>query len=234
MCDNVLMITILHGDHIVKISEEISKKIQEAKTKGVEVLRLPGKSLTIADLETALGTSALFAVQKLVVIDGLFSLPRSKKKDQLIQWIREHEKQEIELCLLEKKTLTASQQKLLPKAVSKIFKYPSVLFAWLESLGAVSSSQSLKLFQEVIEREDVEFAFVMLVRHVRILLSFVSDNYFEGPPFLRSKVASQARHFSKERLLSLHKDLLDLDEKQKTSLLVMPLSANLDLILSEL
>ncbi len=225
------MITVLHGGHEVKIAQEIFRIIQDFHVRGVEVIRLGAKKLTLGDLETSVGTQTLFSTQKLVVIDGLFSLPKSKKKDELLHWLRDHDREDMTIYLLEKKALGVTAQKIFPKANFKLFKYPAVLFAWLESIGAIPASKSLELFHEVLKREEVELCFVMLVRQVRLLLGFIADGTYDGPPFFRTKLSSQARHFTQEHLLSLHSELLDLDEKVKTSSLSMPLAANLDLIL---
>ncbi len=227
-----MMITILHGDHEIKISEEVFKLIQTAQSNNVEVVRLNAKKITTGDLETALGMDALFASKKAVFIDGLFSLPRSKFKDSLIAWIKEHDSLETDLYLIEKKALTATQLKSLPTAKQQVFKYPALLFSWLENIGVVPSANSMETLHKILEREEEQFVFIMLIRQVRTLIAFVFDGVYEGPPFLRAKVASQARHFSKEKLLAFHSQLLDLDEKQKSSQLTMSLTANLDLILA--
>lgn len=206
--------------------------IQSAQTQGFEVVRLSAKRITLGDLESAIGMDALFATKKAVIIDGLFSLPRGKFKDSLVAWIKEHDSPEVELILTEKKALTATQIKSLPQAKAQLFKYPAVMFHWLEGIGVLPPAKSIVLLHQVLEREEEQFAFIMLIRQVRTLLAYVCDGVYEGSPFGRGKVASQARHFTKARLLVLHSQLLELDIKQKSSQLTMPLAANLDLILA--
>lgn len=226
------MITILHGDHEVKISDEVSKVIQLAQQNGASVVRLQAKKMTLNDLETALGMNALFATKKIVIIDNLFSLPKSKTRDTFISQIAAHDAAEVDLFLIEKKALTATQLKYFTQAKQQLFKYPALLFTWLESIGVVSPAQSITMFHQILEREEEQFIFIMLARQIRMLLAFVCDGSYDGPPFLRGKLASQARHFTKEKLLSLHSALLALDENQKASQLSMTPAANLDLILS--
>ena len=228
------MIVILHGDNEALIHTEFVKYLDQARKDGKDIVRLDAKKVEISNLETAAGTDALFSLGKLVCIDGLFSLPKSKRKDGLIAWIREHDGADITFLLIEKKALTVPQLKSFPDAKATIFKYPAVLFQWLETIGTTSPARSLALFHAVLEREEAEVCFVMLIRQIRTLLAFVADGSYDGAPFLRQKIASQARHFSKDKLLALHGKLIELDEAQKKSRNVLSLSACLDLILVEL
>ena len=228
------MITILHGDNEPQTHGVVVEQIASARQKGVDVVRLDAKKIEIGILETAIGTDALFAAEKLVIIDNLFSLPKSKRKDTLLEWIRTHDASELHILLVEKKTLTATQLKSLPQAAVIIHKHPAILFQWLEAVGTQSPIKELEMLHAVLEREDAELVFIMLIRQIRTLLSFVCDSVFDGPPFLRGKVASQARHFTKTKLLMLHARLLELDEGQKTSKNTMSLAHNLDLLVVEL
>lgn len=228
------MITILHGDNEPQVHAHVVEYMQAARKKNADVVRLDAKKIEITNLEIAIGTDALFAIEKTVVIDGLFSLPKSKRKDTLIEWLREHDTSEVFVILAEKKTLTATQLKSFPHAAAVVFKHPAILFQWLETFGTQPVAPSLEMLHKVLEREDAELAFIMLIRQVRILLSFVSDGVFDGPPFLRGKVASQARYFTKAKLLALHARLLELDEGQKTSKNTLTLAQNLDLLVAQL
>src|SRR5260221_12151798 len=185
------MISILHGDNEPHMHAELVKRITFAREKNVDVIRLDAKKIEITHLETAIGTDALFSTEKLINIDGIFSIPKSKRKDALIKWLQDHDAPEISIVLTEKKILTATQLKAFPLAKATVFKYPAILFQWLETVGTLPPTQSLEIFHQVMEREDSELAFIMLIRQVRTLLSFVADGVYDGPPFLRGKIASQ-------------------------------------------
>lgn len=228
------MITILHGDNDSALHLDLFARLKAAKEKGIDVIRLDGKKIEVSSLETAIGTDALFAIAKLVVIDGLLSLPKGQHKNGLIDWITTHDAVDVNLILIEKKVLTAAQLKAFPKAKAVIFKLPAVLFQWLETFGTLPPDQALELFHQVLAREDVQLAFIMLIRQVRTLLAFAADGSYDGPPFLRGKVASQARFFSKEKLLALHSRLLIIDSEQKTGKDSLSLVQNLDLLLVSL
>src|SRR5258708_19571287 len=169
------MITILHGDNEPQMHAELVKQMTTAREKSVDVIRLDAKKIEISNLETAIGTDALFSSEKLIVIDGLFSLPRSKRKDALTLCLQDRDAPEITLILTEKKTLTATQLKSFPSAKVTVFKYPAILFQWLETIGTIPPARALEVFHHVLYREDSDLAFIMLFRQVPTLLSFVSN-----------------------------------------------------------
>jgi DNA polymerase III delta subunit len=233
------MLTILHGDDEVKVHGALVREIETAKERHVQIVRLSGKGLSISDLENALGTQELFASEKLVIIDGLFSLPKSKNKDELIAWIGNQESKNknqggTQAILVEGKVLTASQLKSFPTAKVSVFKLPMMLFQFVESIGLSKPEQAITQFHAVIETQDAEFVFVMIVRQVRMLIGFVADHAYDGPPFGRQKIERQARAFTLEKLLRLHAQLSDIDFRQKTSRNALTLVQEIDLWLANI
>lgn len=227
------MTTILHGDDDVKIHAELSHHLDLAKQKNIPVVRLTAKGLAFSDLETALGTDELFATEKTVVIDGLHSLPKSKLKEELIDLIRSMQT-DIEVILLENKILTPTQLKKFPQARVSLSKIPAQLFAWLDSLGLQPATKLITVFHDIIKNQEPELVFAMIIRQTRILLSYVSDGVYSGPPFGKTKIMRQARSFSITKLILLHEKLLDIDLGQKTSRSVLTLTQEIDLWLTEL
>lgn len=229
------MLTILHGDDEVKVHDALVREIEVAKDRQVQVVRLSGKGLSISDLENALGTQELFASEKLVVIDGIFSLPKSKNKDELLQWIGNRpQASEISVILVEGKIVTPTQLKNFPNAKVLVFKIPMILFQFTESIGTINSMPAISRFHEVIVTQDPEFVFVMIIRQIRTLIGFVADHTYEGPPFGRQKVERQARAFTLEKLLRLHAQLGDIDFRQKTSRNSLTMIQEIDLWLASI
>ncbi len=101
-------------------------------------------------------------------------------------------------------------------------------------LGLVSTDKLISQFHTILESQDAEFVFAMIIRQVRQMLLFLSDGSFSGPPFARGKLEKQAKRFSVERLLTLHTRLLEIDRRQKTSRSALTLPQEIDLFLSEL
>ena len=96
------MITIIHGENHSVSRKKLTDLISQAKSKQSEIQTLDAKNLDLASLETAVATNYLFTEEKVLLIENLHSLPRSKKKDKFIELIA---KAEINIILWEKKAI---------------------------------------------------------------------------------------------------------------------------------
>jgi hypothetical protein len=160
-------------------------------------------------------------------------LPKSKFKDEVIDWISARKSPETTVVLVENKALTATQLKKFPDAKVMLFKLPALLFSFVDALGTERPAKLITMFHQILNSQDAEFVFVMIVRQVRMLIAFVADGAYEGPPFGRQKIQAQARAFTLERLLTLHQRLLEVDIRQKTSRNSLSLTQEIDLLLTE-
>ncbi len=230
------MFSILHGDDEVKVHNELLRQIDVAKKSGVQIVRLQAKKLSIADIDTALATQELFATEKLVIIDSLHGLPKSKFKDTLIDYIASTIQKIdplISVVFVENKILTATQLKKFPTANAQIFKLPVLLFTCMDSLGLKKPSELISLFHKVVETQEPELVFAMLCRQIRMLLLYASDGIYEGAPFGRSKIERQSQAFTLDVLRQHHQKLLLIDHGQKTSRSSLSLTQEIDLFLSQ-
>ena len=226
------MITLIHGDNEAEIARKTAEMVAKAKERNIEIIRLDGKRIEIADLERAIGTDTSFASEKLVCINGFLSRRISKDNKALQEWVVSNTKDPTDLLLVEYRKLTATQLKPFSSAKLITCLFPKTIFLFLEELGVAPLGKQLERLRLILENEDAEVVFSLLVRQLRLLLQFKSDGRIDAPPFVQSKVASQAGNFTMEKLLALHSQLMDLDEKQKTSSGAMPLAHELDLFLA--
>ena len=225
------MITIIHGDNHIQSRERLSQILSSAKGRDTEIVRLVGAQLSESVLEEVFGSSNLFGSSRLIVIEELHSLPKSKKKDQLIDQVARAEQEDI--VLWEKKLLTKTQLKKFPDAKVDEFKTSSVLFKWLDQIGAKDKKKILQLFHQALETEEEYFCFIMLIRQIRLLIH-TKEGTASGAPFMQAKLAKQAQSLSLEQLLSIHAKLLEIDYQQKRSLSPLSLTQQLDLLLLEM
>jgi DNA polymerase III delta subunit len=229
------MITILHGEHHVQSRTALQKLLDDAHAKNMQVTRVDGKSLDPAKVEQMFSSQSLFGEEKFLVIDELHSLPKSKKKEELIStFTKLAANSEMPLLLWEKKQLTATELKAFPGANIKAFPLTKTMFRWLDSLtgqeSPVSKKNMLSLLQQTLESDGDFFCFAMLSRQVRLLLEAK-----EGmKPDINPKLTSQARNFSFQQLFSLHKQMVLIDEQQKTSTSALPFPRQLELLLISL
>ncbi|MBP9699956.1 hypothetical protein KBD71_01605 [Candidatus Woesebacteria bacterium] len=228
------MMVIIHGEDEVKIHQYLASVLDSYRAKNISISRTDAKGLSISDLETLVGTDELFASQKVVVIDRIHALPKSKQKDLLLSWLAEFKSPTTDVVLVEHKILTPTQLKKFGSADVQLFKLPSALFSFLETIGTQPAHKSVTLFHQVLENQEAEQVFVMMIRQFRQLLQYRSDRVYLGPPFGRAKIQKQSEKFETERLLSLYNRLLHIDLGQKTSTSVLSLTQEIDLFLLEL
>lgn len=224
------MITVLHGENLVQSREKLNQLIQLHRAKNFTITPIDGKKVNLAELEEKLKSQSLFGEQKLVVIESLHSLPRSKKKNQLIELITSSE---AEIILWEKRELTATMIKKFPSAKCHHFKTSSSLFTWLDSLTGTKNnlSRQLQLLRKAIEQDGEQMCFVMLARQIKMLIAVKDNGQVKGHPFVVNKVKQQAKDFTLRQLLTIHQQLVKIDYRQKTSTNLISLEAELDLLL---
>lgn len=224
--------TILHGENTVQSREKLVTLIREARAIGNDVVTLTAAKLTPPQLEVALQKTSLFGTTQLVVIEELHSLPKSARKTQLIEIVSQAN---VDVILWEKRELTKTMLKAFPRAKVEFFRLTNSLFSWLDSLSpATDKSRQLQLLQKALAADGEHMCFVMLMRQVRLLIQVKDGGRPAGPPFMISKLAKQARDFTLDQLLALHKQIFQLDQAAKTSGSFFTLGQELDLLVVNL
>ena len=226
------MIQILHGENIVASRQRLVEMIEAAKSSRTLIVHLDAKQLTLPEIENALQSQSLFDEKKMVVIEELHSLPKSKKKDELITFVGG---QAADVILWEKRALTVPMIKKFPGARVQEFKLTNVLFQWLDALSGKKSEahmqRTLQLFQKAVVSDGDFMCFTMLIRQIRLLLQIKSGASLTLAPFMLTKLRSQSQTFSLEQLLTIHHRLLEIDIAQKTSTSRLGLVRDLELLL---
>lgn len=224
------MITILHGEHTAASRQKLVELIEQHKKQAVLVERLEAKRLDGATLEMTLAAQDLFGAGRVVVIEGLHSLPRSTKKNELLDQVAAST---IPVILWEQRDLTPTMIKQFPGAQVQHFKLTKSTFAWLDSLSGDGShrEQAVKIFHQALAEEDAQFLFIMLARQIRLLIQAKDGGAIKGPPFMISKLKKQVSSFTIEKLLVIHSKLLAIDLGLKTSSNALTLTQDLDLLL---
>lgn len=230
---------ILHGENNIQSRNRLFEYITSAKESSKHVHHLDARTLDMVTLEQAVGSESLFGEQKLLVIEELHSLPKSKKKDELIEFINQStshsDSNGIEVILWEKRDLTPTMLKKFTFAKSEQFKLSSALFVWLDNLSGIKDSSQLKkmldLFHKAWQSDGDFMCFSMLTRQLRLLIQAKEGNFSSLAPFMIGKLKKQSTSFSIEQLLATHHKLLLIDTAQKTSQSKLPLAQELELLL---
>ncbi len=222
------ILTILHGEHIVASRTALAKLTDAARARGVAITRLHAKSLNEPELETVLGSTDLFGEEKLIIIEELHSLPRSKRKNNLTNQIAAST---LPVVLWEKRNLTPTMLKVFPNAAVQQFKASSSLFAWLQAIGTdVPVAKKIDLLHQSIASDSDQLCFILLCRHVRQLIQIKDAGTMNGHPFAVAQLKKQATRFDMSKLRKLHTLLLHIDWTHKTGKATLSLAQELDLV----
>lgn len=223
---------VLHGDNLKDSRSRLGILIQDAKKKDWEVVYIDWKKTDKVGLETAVQAQTLIAVGYLIVVENFFN--NNKKALDTIEGLLIYKG--AQLIFWEGRILTPATVKSLQENFKvEEFKTPVVVFNFLKSITPGNNKLALRLFHQALEKDEVEFLFIMLARHVRQLIWMKEDpQTLLLPPWLKSSLESQAGKFSENGLRALHHTLLDVDRKNKKSQLAENLEATLDLLVASI
>ncbi len=218
---------ILHGEHELASRQKLIELTTAARQAGRQVKWLDGKKLTLADLELATGSDSLFGTPITLVIEQVFAGPKSKRKDELVNWLKNQAQpagaareldNATDIILWETKTLTATQLKPFATTNIQQFKLANAVFSWLDSVSPqpATKAKQLQMVTAAVTAESADFCVIMLQRQVRLLIQAKENQLPTMAPFMAQKLVSQARNFTLDQLLQLHKRLFLMDQRQKT------------------
>jgi antitoxin component HigA of HigAB toxin-antitoxin module len=225
-----MMLIILHGENIVDSRNKLVELINDAKNKNKSIERLDAKKINPGILESKLVKQDLFGTEITIIIEELHSLPRSKQKKLLVELIA---KSEVSVILWEKRKLTATMLKKFPQAKTIEFKRSNSVFNWLDSLSGnkKNKKQQISTLHQALKDEDSYLCLIMLARQTRMLIQVKENGTIAGSPWMVQKIKKQSQLFSLQQLLSIHRQLLNIDLHQKTSTNALNLDQELDLLL---
>ncbi|MCC6710966.1 MAG: hypothetical protein IT416_01285 [Candidatus Pacebacteria bacterium] len=223
------MIIILHGENTIKSRDRLTQLVTDLKVKNQEIIRLEAKKLDLPQLDEMLLKNNLFGNQEVLIIEELHSLPKSKKKDELINKIANNNQKDI--ILWEKRDLTITMLKKFSQAKMEQFKLTNALFSWLDLFHHQTPiKQNLQALKKAIQNNGDYMCFIMLARQISLLIYAKDGGQVKGAPFMISKLKKQAQAFSLEKLLQLHKQLFELDQQMKSSKNFLTLEQALDVL----
>lgn len=224
------MITILHGDNQVASRARLVKLKEEAETENFYVVIVDGKQSSFAAINISAQTTSLLGQRSALFVEDFFSRKRVKSKKQK--------------DLLEGNSVIFWESVELPKSILdsfpkgwKIehFPIPKTIFRLLDCLVPGNAKNILQLIYRAKGQEPEQLVLAMISWHVRYLLwAKEQPKTLDVPLWKRRRLITQANMFTKEKLYALHKQLFDLDRKQKTGVNFVPLWSGLDFIAASL
>lgn len=226
------MIKLLHGDDQVLSRKRLREIVEESKEKGEEVVFLQGTKVTFSQIKSALESQSLFGGEKVLILENFLGSGRGKEKEKILPFLLEGKFQN-DLIIWEEKEIKG----LFKGFDVETFKLPPLIFKFLDSLKPGENRESLRILDDLLKRAEGEMILSMLIRRLRLLL-LASDQNEEGLsallPWQKKKMMVQAKFFTKEELLRLYREILEIDFLQKTSQSALSPTFRLDLFLADL
>jgi hypothetical protein len=232
------MITVLHGDNLVLSRNRLQALIKQQKLKTQpEIIRLEAATTPLDEFIQAFESGSLFDLERLIVIENLFSLPPSNEKNSKINYLFSQANQPIQCFIWEPKKLNPSTLTKINRLQIKalLFKTPAIVFKFLDAVQPKQQTQVLNLFREAVKKNSAEMIFYLLCRRLSQLIQALDQPAsLKGAVWQIAKIKTQARSFRLSQLLQLHRQLLKIDRDLKTGKNLLPLASQLDLFLLEL
>ena len=229
------MITIIHGDDIVRSRDMLTRLKKQFPQH--ELFQLTGENASLTDIVQVFESQSLFAKKKLLILEGFIETKDKKLVALVLNHLKKHLDHDV--VFWEPKAIKQELLSLFPKnATIHFYKQEQLIFQFLDSIRPGNASQMLSLLHRVLQRENPELVFYMLVRQFRLLLGVSTTSAISDvkrlAPWQRSKLERQARELSLGQVKMLYQKLFQLEREAKTGTNALPLAASLDLFLSDI
>lgn len=228
------MITLLHGDDIESSRNELNRLRNQAKDK--EIRQLDGRGLTDTALTQALESHSLFGGDTLVIVENLFGkLGKKQKLIESLAGIITRSAKIVDVILWEEKEMSATVIKSLVGVKVQLFKTPVSLFQFLDSIKPGNARSMLLLYEKTLATHVPEVIYTMIVRRIRQLIQAADGVTPEGlQDWQASRLTSQSRSFTMEKLTDIYQRLLEAEYSIKTGTTPFTLSQLTEQILLDI
>lgn len=226
---------ILHGENLVASRKRLKEEIDNfrLKFKG-EVVKFEGSQLDLTQIKQAVEASSLFGLQRLVVIENLFSSLSSAEKQKIVNYL----KQDLPKNLLVWERKKIDNRILTPFRTRTIqFDLTPIIFRFLDSLAPNDQKLSLSLFHQCLAQDSPEMIFYMLTRQIKLLIiakDLGKKGLTQMAGWQQDRLIRQAKRFDIAQLIKIYQQLLKIDWQQKTGQAPYNLASQLDLFLASL
>lgn len=213
------MITLIHGDHI-EVSRAELNRLKEASA-GKELRVLDGKNLADSSLIQSLESTSLFGGDTVVVIERLFGkIGKQAKRIEELCKILVQSAATCDIIIWEDKEVGATVTKNLgPSTAVKLYKLPVLIFQFLDGIKPKNTKGILELYERLTATEAPELVFSMLLKRIRQLIQIADGVTPAGVgDWQLSRLTTQAKSFTMEKLIALYASLHDTEVRIKTGM----------------
>lgn len=210
------MITVIHGEDVVKSRNELIRLKDSYKDKDVRVIE--GKALQDGDLVQALSSSSLFDSEVVVIIEQLFASlgKKIKQAESFIRILLDHN--DYQIVIWEGKEIGKSILKQFGNNITiKYYPIPTLVFHFLDTIKPHAQIDLLKQYTLLINSEAPELIHVLFIRRIKQLLLIKERGNLEGiAPWQLNRLTNQMRLFTMDQLLDIYLQLLTIELANKT------------------
>lgn len=206
-------IIVFHGDNIALSRQAFLDKIKQYDTNKVEIIRIDGKNLDENFIQSSINSPSMFQNTRLIILENLFSLPKSDNKDKIIK--RLCQTADIPIIVWEGKEIDTKGY--TENVVFQRFKLPNELFTLLDQLDSNNIKKSIVMLDRVKDQVDDNYLFLMFARQIRLLILAKAGETTTLAPWQSVKLKKQAENFTVQQLIDVYHQLRDIDYRQKTS-----------------
>lgn len=229
------MKVLLHGENTEQSRAEFVRLKEQCSNS--DIRDFTGKQLDETSLVQAVASDSLFGTDTSIFIENLFS-PLGKKVKTAAQYadIIKNANKTFIIVLWESKGLGKETIHFLEPDVSiRLFDYPKIIFTFLDSIVPGGSKKSLALLEELLVTEPSELVWSMLVSRIRVLMQIKDKVIPERmSSWQLSRLTNQARLFTMNKLLSMHKNLLTSEYSLKQGISPYATADNIQVLLASL
>lgn len=221
-----MKVIVVHGDHTEKSYERIAKFIDVAKKRGWKIERLSGKDTE--NLPEVLSSASLFNEQRLFIVEEVAKTPKKQ-----LEWIKTRAKDlSGNLVIFNEGHLADSVLKHLPKPdKTEVFKYPKIIYKFMESFYPGNAETCLKILYSFKERNAAEYILAVLSGHLRdVYIVKLDEKALDYPGWRVSKLKKQAEKYDEIKLKQVIASLSEADFLSKTT--TQAVYDSLDLIIA--
>lgn len=200
-----------------------------------EIINLDGESINLTELIQSLESLSLLSLDKIIVIENLFSRPVSKAKEELIKYLKTNPIN-TNLIFWERKLISGTVLRWLPKSWHlKLYKTSPIIFSLLDNLRPNNEFELLNTLSQCLKTDKPELIFYLIIQRMRDLMLALDlgAGGLKSSPWQINKLIKQSSKFTLNKLTFFYKKLLTIDFEIKTGVSLMPLSYQLDLLLMD-
>lgn len=231
------MMYVLHGEDAVASRDKLFSLKQQYKN--LEQYAFTGDQSDITDIIQVFESQSLFDERKLIIVERFLQTKQKVLVASLLNHIKNYDEHVV--ILWEGQEIKKELLPFFPKTARiESFAIPKIIFQFLDNLLPGNTKRLLRLYHDLLQQNDAERVFYMIVRQFRILLALTEpgekkiDEVKRMQSWQQGKLQKQVTSFGEKRLKEIYVELFAIETAIKTGGLSLPLDKQLDIFLATL